>query len=213
MNSEPLHPSSDVAFTPAVKAIQEERGSRRNYARMEESGGFYTEVDEYLTNFIAPLDSFYLATANKDGQPYIQHRGGPKGFLRILDQHTLGFADFSGNRQYISLGNLTENDRVCLFLMDYERKERVKIWGRARVERDPVWIEKLMPDGYKARPEQVIVITIEAWDANCPQHIPHLVPFAELEQTRQILEKRIAGLEAELAQFRPSNPTEKKESS
>jgi uncharacterized protein len=204
-----IHPSSDVAFTPAVKAIQEERGSRGNYAKMEAEGGFYTEVDERLARFLSQLNSFYIATANAQGQPYIQHRGGPVGFLRILDQKTLGFADYSGNRQYISLGNLAENDRVCLFLMDYGKQQRIKIWGHARVERDPQWIEKLMPEGYKARPEQAIIITIEAWDGNCPQHIPHLVPFAELEQTRQVLEKRITELEAELAQFRPQNPNAK----
>ena len=123
---------------------------------MEKEGGFYTRVDEHLAEFLAHLNSFYIATANAQGQPYIQHRGGPRGFLRILDEQTLGFADYSGNRQYISLGNLTENERVCLFLMDYSKKRRIKIWGRARVERDPAWINKLMPEGYKARPEQAI---------------------------------------------------------
>jgi predicted pyridoxine 5'-phosphate oxidase superfamily flavin-nucleotide-binding protein len=179
---------------------------------MEEEGGFYTTVDERLARFLSNRNSFYMATANAQGQPYIQHRGGPKGFLRILDEKTLGFADYSGNRQYISLGNLAENDRVCLFLMDYGEQERIKIWGRARVERDAAWIEKLMPENYRARPEQVIIVTIEAWDGNCPQHIPHLVPFAELEQIRQPLEKRIAELEAELAQFRRQNPTTKETS-
>lgn len=199
MNQDPLPPSSDVAFTPAVKAIQEEHGSREGYARMEAEGGFNTEVDDRLSHFLAGLNSFYLSTASKDGQPYIQHRGGPKGFLRILDARTLGFADYSGNRQYISSGNLSENDRVCLFLMDYVHKRRIKIWGRARVEHDPAVIEKLMPSGYRARPEQAMIITIEAWDGNCPQHIPHLVPYEELEA----LQRRIAQLEAELAQLRP----------
>jgi predicted pyridoxine 5'-phosphate oxidase superfamily flavin-nucleotide-binding protein len=195
-------PSSDVAFTPVVKEIQRQRGSRPTYERMESQGGFYTEVDERLATFIANLNSFYLATANTSGQPYIQHRGGPPGFLHILDKKTLGFADFSGNRQYISMGNLAENDKVCLFLMDYVNQERIKIWGRARVETDPTVIEKLMPVNYRARPEQAIVVTIEAWDGNCPQHIPHLVPYAELEQTRAVLEKRIAELEAELKEAR-----------
>lgn len=202
-------PSSDVAFTPAVKDIQQQRGSRSAYARMEAEGGFYTEVDERLAAFIADLNSFYLATANTAGQPYIQHRGGPSGFLHILDRKTLGFADYSGNRQYISLGNLSENDKVCLFLMDYANRERIKIWGRARVETDPVVIEKLTPANYRARPEQAILVTIEAWDGNCPQHIPHLVPYAELEQTRSTLGKRIAELEAELVEAKKQNTGEK----
>jgi hypothetical protein len=191
-----------------VKAIQEERGSRVGYASLEqqEEGVFYTSVNERLGLFLAQLNSFYMATANAQGQPYIQHRGGPRGFLRILDERTLGFADYAGNRQYISMGNLTENDRVCLFLMDYARQRRIKIWGRARVERDPTWIGKLMPEDYRARPEQVILITIEAWDTNCPQHIPYLVPFEELEKTRETLQGRIAELEAELArQPRPTH--------
>ena len=196
------HPSSDVAFTPAVKAIQRQRGSRAGYERMENAGGFSTEADDGLAAFIRTLNSFYFGTASAAGQPYIQHRGGPAGFLRILDRKTLGFADYSGNRQYISLGNLAENDKVCLFLMDYANQERVKIWGRARVETDPAVIEKLMPPNYRAKPEQGIIVTIEAWDANCPQHIPHLVPYAELEQTRAALEKRIAELEAELREAR-----------
>ena len=172
---------------------------------MEAQGGFYTTVDDRLAVFLSHLDSFFLATANAQGQPYIQHRGGPPGFLRILDEKTLGFADYSGNRQYISLGNLAENDRVCLFLMDYVHQQRIKIWGRARVDRDPAVIEKLMPQNYRARPEQAIIVTIEAWDGNCPQHIPHLIPFSELETTRKSLEKRIAALEAELAQCRGHN--------
>jgi predicted pyridoxine 5'-phosphate oxidase superfamily flavin-nucleotide-binding protein len=197
-------PSSDIAFTPAVKDIQRQRGSRDAYERMEAEGGFFTEVNERLTSFLANLNSFYLATANAEGQPYIQHRGGPPGFLRILDNKTLGFADYSGNRQYISLGNLAENNRVCLFLMDYIHQRRIKIWGRARVERDPAWIEKLMPKDYRAKPEQAILVTIEAWDGNCPQHIPHLVPFAEMERLRTTLEKRIAELEKRLSE--PTNP-------
>jgi hypothetical protein len=202
MSASPGKPSSDVAFTPAVKDVQAGRGSRDIYARMEEQGGFYTEVDERLAAFLAPLNSFYIATASAGGQPYIQHRGGPPGFLRIVDKTTLGFADYSGNRQYISLGNLTENDRVCLFLMDYVHLRRIKIWGRARVERDPALIEKFMPEDYRARAEQVILIAIEAWDGNCPQHIPHLVPFSDLVKERQIFEARIAELEAEVARLR-----------
>jgi len=203
------HPSSDIAFTPSVKAIQQERGSRANYARMEKEGGFYTQVDERLALFLSGLNSFYLGTANAQGQPYIQHRGGPPGFLRIIDEKTLGFADYSGNRQYISVGNLSENDRVCLFLMDYVHRQRVKIWGRARVEHDPAMIKKLMPEDYRAHPEQAIIITIEAWDGNCPQHIPHLVPYGEVEETRKELQSRIAELEVELAKYRGENPSKK----
>lgn len=171
--------SSDVAFTPAVKAIQSSRGSRRSYERMEEAGGWETEIDEDLAAFIAQQQSFFLATANADGQPYIQHRGGPPGFLRVIDRRTLAFADFRGNRQYITVGNLTENAKVHLFLIDYATKTRVKIWGTARVDEDPKSIEKLMPKGYAAKGERVIVIDVVAWDANCPQHIPDVPVTAE----------------------------------
>ena len=144
-----MPPSSDVAFTPAVKAVQERRGSRRAYRRLEEKGGWRTTVTPELAQFIAERDSVFLATANAAGQPYIQHRGGPKGFIRVLDEKTLGFTDYSGNRQYITLGNLAENDRAFLFLPDYAQRRRVKIWGRARVvDDDPGLIERLMPRDY-----------------------------------------------------------------
>jgi predicted pyridoxine 5'-phosphate oxidase superfamily flavin-nucleotide-binding protein len=163
---------SDVAFSNAVKAIQARKGSRNAYARMEQGSGWATEIDDDLAAFIAEQDSFFLATASADGQPYIQHRGGPPGFLRVLDETTLGFADFRGNRQYISLGNLAENPKVHLFLIDYATRQRVKIWGEAVViEDDPELLAELMPEGYEARPEQAIVIHVTAWDANCPQHI------------------------------------------
>jgi uncharacterized protein len=168
---------SDVAFTEAVKAIQTRKGSRKAYARMEEGGGWDTVISEDLAAFIAEQDSFFLATANADGQPYIQHRGGPPGFLRVLDETTLAFADFRGNRQYISIGNLTENPKVHLFLIDYETRRRIKIWGEAKVvEDDPALLAKLMPVGYDARPERALVIHVTAWDENCPQHIPRKVP-------------------------------------
>src|SRR6478735_8783196 len=135
--------ASDVAFTPAVKSIQTRKGSREGYAHAEQRG-WRTEVDENLAAFLADANSFFLATASAAGQPYIQHRGGPKGFLRVLDERTLAFADFRGNRQYVSLGNLSENDKVCLFLVDYAHRQRVKIWGRARVvEDDPALVERL----------------------------------------------------------------------
>lgn len=172
----PLRVSSDVAFTPSVKAVQTRLGSRAAYARMEDAGGWETAITDEVAAFIAQQDSFFLATANADGQPYIQHRGGPKGFLRVRDAHTLAFADYRGNRQYISIGNLAENAKVHLFLIDYVHQQRVKIWGEAKViEDDPDLTRALMPEGYDARPERAIVIHVTAWDVNCPQHIPRRV--------------------------------------
>ena len=202
-------PTSDIAFTPAVKAIQERRGSRHAYARMEDNGGWDDRVTPDLAAFIAERDSFFIASANAQGQPYIQHRGGPAGFLRVLDDRTLGFADYRGNRQYITLGNLAENDRAFLFLIDYERRRRIKIWGRARVvDGDPELIARLMPDRYKAKPEQVILFDIEAWDANCPQHIPRMLPADEAAATVARLEARVAELEAQLAAGRDRAPAQ-----
>lgn len=164
--------TSDIAFTPAVKSIQTRLGSRESYQRMEEGRGWSSTISPDLEQFIGQRDSFYLATASADGQPYIQHRGGPAGFLRVLDESTLAFADFSGNQQYISTGNLSENDKVSLFLMDYPNRRRVKIWGRARVvENDEALVKKVADESYAANPERAIVITVEAWDINCPQHI------------------------------------------
>ena len=168
--------SSDIAFTAAVKAVQDRLGSRRTYARMEAGRGWETEITPALAEFIGEQDSFFLATASADGQPYIQHRGGPKGFLRVLDPKTLAFADFAGNRQYISVGNLSENPKVHLFLIDYQHQQRIKIWGEARVvEDDPALLAKLVVAGYEARPQRALVIDVLAWDANCPQHIPRKV--------------------------------------
>ena len=195
--------STDVAFTPSVKSLQDRRGSRGAYVRMEEKGGFATKIDDGLAAFIANTRSFYFATANRDGQPYIQHRGGPKGFLRVLDPHTLAFADFSGNRQYITTGNLADNPRAMLFLMDYTARKRVKIWGTARaVEDEPELIAKLFPDGYKARAEQAIVFTVTAWDANCPQHIPQMLFAEDVAEAIAERDRRISALEAEIARLR-----------
>ena len=192
--------SSDVAFTPAVKAIQTRKGSREAYARVEQHGGWRIEIDDQLTAFLAGQDSMFLATASADGQPYIQHRGGPKGFIRILDKHTLAFADYSGNRQYITQGNLSENPKAHIFLMDYAHRRRVKIWGEARVvDDDPALLKSLMPRGYKARPEQVILFRIAAWDTNCPQHIPQKFDAADVAGALASRDARIAELEAELA--------------
>jgi uncharacterized protein len=199
--------SSDIAFTPRVKAIQAERGSRANYARMEKRGGFRTDLTEDLAQFIAQIDTAFLATANAAGQPYAQHRGGPKGFIKILGPRTLGFADFKGNRQYITTGNLAENDRAFLFLMDYAHRRRVKIWGRARVVADDdTLVERLMPDAYDARPEQAILFEVEAWDINCPQHIPQKIDAGDVEQVLLQLQARIAKLEEENAALRGSRP-------
>ena len=192
--------SSDVAFTPAVKAIQARKGSREAYAHVEARGGWRTEIDENLAAFLAQANSLYFATATADGQPYIQHRGGPKGFVKILDKTTLAFADYSGNRQYITQGDLTENPNAHIFLMDYAHRRRVKIWGEARVvDDDPALLTSLMPAGYKARPEQVIVFKIAAWDTNCPQHIPQKFDAADVAAALAARDARIAELEAELA--------------
>jgi len=192
--------SSDVAFTPAVKSVQARKGSRDAYAHVEQRGGWRTEIDEELIAFLAARDSLYLATASADGQPYVQHRGGPKGFIGILDKQTLAFADYSGNRQYITQGNLSENPKAQIFLMDYAHRRRVKIWGEARVvDDDPALLQSLMPQGYKARPEQVILFRISAWDTNCPQHIPQKFDAADVAAALSSRDARIAELEAELA--------------
>jgi len=196
-----VHPySSDVAFSPAVKAIQTRKGSREAYAEREQRGGFRTEIDENLAAFLANANSFYFATASADGQPYIQHRGGPKGFIKALDKRTLAFADFGGNRQYITQGNLSENAKAYIFVMDYAHRRRVKLWGEARVvEDDPALTEALMPQGYRARPEQVILFKIAAWDTNCPQHIPQKSDATDVAAALASRDERIADLEAELA--------------
>lgn len=165
-------PVSDIAFTPAVKAAQTARGSRTAYEKMEQRGGWLNRVTAELAEFIADRDSFYLGSVNSDGHPYIQHRGGPKGFLKVLDDRTLAFADFVGNAQYISVGNLDENDKVFLFLMDYPNRRRIKIWGTAKViEDDHNLLNRLADEEYRAKPERAFVVKISAWDINCPQHI------------------------------------------
>jgi predicted pyridoxine 5'-phosphate oxidase superfamily flavin-nucleotide-binding protein len=199
--------SSDVAFTPAVKQIQDRKGSRDAYARVEQHGGWRTEVDENLTAFLADANSLYFATATAHGQPYIQHRGGPKGFVKILDKNTLAFADYSGNRQYITQGNLSENPKAHIFLMDYAHRRRVKIWGEARVvDDDPALLKSLMPAGYKARSEQAVVFRISAWDTNCPQHIPQKFDAVDVAAALATRDARIAELEAELAALKGTVP-------
>lgn len=195
--------SSDVAFTPAVKAIQSRKGSREAYARVEERGGWRTEIDEDLAAFIGEQSSFFLATASADGQPYIQHRGGPAGFIRVLDKTTLALADFRGNQQYITQGNLSENAKAYIFLIDYVHRRRVKIWGEARViEDDPALVKSLMPSGYKAKSDQAILFKVTAWDTNCPQHIPQKLDVADVAAVIGQRDERIAALEAEVAQLK-----------
>jgi len=190
--------TSDLAFTPSVKALQTRRGSRDAYARMEMNGSWETRVSPDLALFIEAQTSVFLGTANTEGQPYIQHRGGPPGFLRVLDDQTIGFADFRGNRQYITLGNLADNPKALLFLIDYTTRRRVKIWGEARViEGDMGLTARLMPSGYKARPEQVVLFSVLAWDANCPQHIPQRLDAAAVSAALAERDQRIAALEAE----------------
>ena len=196
--------TSDIAFTPAVKSIQARLGSRESYHRMEEGRGWASTITPDLAQFIGQRDSFYLATASADGQPYIQHRGGPPGFLRVLDETTLAFADFSGNRQYISAGNLSENEQVSLFLMDYPNRRRVKIWGRARVvENDDTLMKEVADEAYAAKPERAIVIKVDAWDVNCPQHITPRYSESEVEVRIDELHQRIAELETEIETLRP----------
>jgi uncharacterized protein len=195
--------SSDVAFTPSVKAIQARKGSRGAYASQEERGAWVTRIDADLAAFIAAQTSAFIASASLEGQPYIQHRGGPAGFLKVLDERTIGFADFSGNRQYITLGNLADNPKAHLFLIDYAQRRRVKLWGRARVvEGDPTLTAALMPPAYKARPEQVILFSVSAWNANCSQHIPQRLEAAEVGAALAERDRRIQELEAELARLR-----------
>ncbi len=194
---------SDIAFTPTVKAIQTRKGSRHAYSRMEQGAGWQTDITPELRGYIAAQTSIYMATVNAAGQPYIQHRGGPAGFLRVLDARHLAFVDFSGNRQFISSGNLAENPKAHLFLMDYAHRQRIKIWGEAHiVEGDAAMMAQLMPANYKARGEQVIIFTVSAWDANCPQHIPVRLEASDVQHALDLRDERIRVLEAELATLR-----------
>ncbi len=196
-------PTSDVVFTPTVKAIQERMGSRPAYARREEAGAWPSAITPELAAFVAEQTSVFLATANRDGQPYIQHRGGPPGFLRVLDAHRLGFADFAGNRQYITVGNLADNPRAALLLIDYVHRRRVKIWGHAQiVEGDPALVATLMPEGYRARPERALLFDIETFDFNCPQHIPQRFEAEDVARAIAQRDQRIDALERELAELK-----------
>jgi predicted pyridoxine 5'-phosphate oxidase superfamily flavin-nucleotide-binding protein len=192
----------DIVFTAAAQRAQAERGSATAYAQRKDEG-FPDRVTPELAAFIAEQDTAFLGTASADGSPYIQHRGGPKGFIKVLDEKTLGFADYRGNRQYITVGNLSENDRAFLFLIDFSRRQRIKLWGRARiVEDDDALLEKLFDPGYKARPERVVLFTIEAWNANCSQHIIARLSEGEIEQLFASVQEQIAALQAENARLR-----------
>jgi predicted pyridoxine 5'-phosphate oxidase superfamily flavin-nucleotide-binding protein len=205
-NAPPEIPS-DIAFTPGVKAIQSRKGSRNAYARVEQGGGWATRITPELAVFIGAQTSAFLATANASGQPYIQHRGGPPGFLHVLDDRTIAFADFRGNRQFISSGNLAENPKAHLFLIDYATRQRIKLWGTARViEDDAALVARLMPPGYKAQAEQAIVINVATWDANCPQHIPQRFDQADVAAVLAERDRRIAELEAEIARLTSARP-------
>ena len=195
-------PASDVAFTPTVKAIQAEKGSRETYARMEQRAGWETTITEPLREFVATLDMFYLGTANAAGQPYIQYRGGPAGFLKSLNDTTLGFADFGGNQQYITAGNLQDNPQAFLFLMDYQNRRRTKVWGTAEVvENDSDLLQQLHDRRYPAHPERAILFHVHSWDINCPQHIHSRVPTATVAPVMKQLQTEIADLRQRLAQY------------
>jgi len=186
--------TTDVAFSPSVQAVQARMGSRQAYARVT----WEAALDDAVTAFVVAQTSVVLATASADGQPYVQHRSGPPGFLRVLDPRTIAFADYRGNRQYITVGNLAENPRVQLLLIDHAQRRRIKIWGHARVVDDPAVVATLMPADYAARPERAIVITVTAWDVNCPQHIPQRFDAADVAAALAARDARIAALEAEL---------------
>ncbi len=195
--------TSDIAFTPAVKALQQRNGSRGSYARMEEGGPWETKISSDLKGFIEEQRSVFLATVNGEGQPYIQHRGGPPGFLQVLDDHTLGFVDFVGNRQFITSGNLSENPKAHLFLIDYTNQRRVKMWGELRIAPDDAELrDRLTPPNYKARPQQVMLFSVSAWDVNCPQHIPQRFEAEDVQAALAERDRRIEELETEIERMR-----------
>lgn len=203
LNSARREYPSDVAFTPAVKSVQNQKGSRESYALMEQGDGWEMKVTADLAEFVAELDMFYLGTANAEGQPYIQYRGGPVGFLKVLDDHTLGFADFGGNRQFITLGNLSENPKAFLFLMDYSNRRRVKVWGTARVvDGDASLEERLRDRSYPGKVERAILFTVEAWDMNCRQHIHQRYSQRQIAPVIEQLQTRISELESEVERLR-----------
>jgi predicted pyridoxine 5'-phosphate oxidase superfamily flavin-nucleotide-binding protein len=198
--------NSELVFTPASRRAQVARGSARAYDK-KAAMGFPDRITPELAGFVATLDTAFLGTTSAAGAPYIQHRGGPKGFIKVIDERTLGFADYAGNRQYITISNLAENDRAFLFLLDFAGRQRIKVWGRARVvEDDPALLARLSDVGYRARPERAILFTVEAWDVNCPQHITARFSEGEVAEATVVLRERIAALEAENARLRALSP-------
>lgn len=198
------HAFADIAFTPSVKAAQQRDGSRASYARNLEGGGetFNDRLGEDEAAFIAAQRSFYLATVSETGWPYLQHRGGPRGFLKVLDEKTLAFADYAGNRQLISVGNLAVNDRVALILMDYARRVRLKVLGHLAVRDlspDDALAGTLIDPAYRARPQRAMVLHVEGFDWNCPQHIPVRIDAEDVQRALDQRDARIAELEARLA--------------
>lgn len=192
------HPD-DAAYTDAIRAVQQRLGSRTINEHMSQDRAERTTVTPDLAAFIERMDMLYLGTASQAGRPYIQYRGGPVGFLKVVDERTLGFADYAGNRQYISLGNLAENPQAFIFLMDYVNAQRVKLWGTARVvEDDHALLQRLADPGYRGKPERVILFTIAAWDPNCPRHIHQRYPAAVIAPMIQQLQSRVAALEERL---------------
>ncbi len=188
-----------IASTPSVQAAQAENGSAGHWARFKGHRAFDAFTDNE-TGFISERDSFYVATTSETGWPYIQHRGGPRGVLKVLDEKTLGFADFSGNRQYISTGNIAANDRVCLFLMDYPRRARLKIYARAEIRRLPLdegLSAKLTLPGYNGKVERAMLFHLEAFDWNCAQHITPRFTDAEITAAIAPLRSHVASLESE----------------
>jgi len=198
------NPFAKIAFTDSVKKTQEHYGTRRANERLEN----HDRLDELTRNeaqFISERDGFYLATVNEDGHPYVQFRGGPAGFLKVLDEKTLGYADFRGNLQYISVGNLSKNNKAALFLMDYPNQTRLKIFAEIEVidaGEDPALIERLTMPDYKAKIERAMILHVTAYDWNCPQHITPRFTLAEIEAGTQPLRDRIAALEAELERLK-----------
>ena len=198
------HKFAEIAFTPGVKSEQERNDSRRGYARLEGGDDHHDKLGADEAAFLAGRDSFYMATVSEAGWPYIQHRGGPAGFVHVLDSKTIAFADFTGNRQYVSAGNLQSNDRVSLFFMDYPNRTRLKVLGRARLtgaDEDGL-VERLRPPGGRVRVERGMVITVAGFDWNCPQHITPRFSQDQVLAVVKPLRDRIAELEAALVELR-----------
>ena len=196
------HRFADIAFTPAVQELQKQHGSRAQYARMQAGGDSEEALGPHETGFLAQADSFYVATVSETGWPYVQHRGGPRGFLKVLAPMQIGFADFRGNLQYVSSGNASRNDRVSIIVMDYMHKRRLKVLGHLRfidvAQADPALVRKLVSPGYEAKVERVATIDVAAFDWNCPQHITQRFTLEQVEAASRPLRERIAQLEEQL---------------